>query len=80
MFEYACVHESITRLQSMGVQPFYTKVLHPLLLAGLRAARERTEYRKYKEATYIACLQNPITRPSFEISPTWHHVIRNELS
>ena len=37
-------------------------------------------YRKYKEATDMACLQNPINRPSVEISPIWHPFIRNELS
>jgi len=37
-------------------------------------------YRKYKEETYISGLQNPTSRPSVEISPIWHPVIRNELS
>jgi hypothetical protein len=37
-------------------------------------------YRKYKEAAYLACLQNPVSRPSVEISPICHHLIRNELS
>jgi len=37
-------------------------------------------YRKYKKAAYMACLQNPVSRPSIEISPIWHPLIRNELS
>lgn len=37
-------------------------------------------YRKYKEAVYMACLQNPVSRPSVEISPIWHPLVRNELS
>ena len=37
-------------------------------------------YRKYKEAAYMACLQNPVSRPSVEISSIWHPLIRNILS
>jgi len=37
-------------------------------------------YRKYKEATNMACLQNPISPPSVDISPIWHPFTRNDLS
>jgi len=37
-------------------------------------------YRKYKEAAYMACLQNPISRPSVEIPPICHSLITNGLS
>jgi hypothetical protein len=37
-------------------------------------------YRKKKKAVYMACLQNPISRTSVEISPIWRPLIRDELS
>jgi hypothetical protein len=37
-------------------------------------------YRKCKEAAYVACLQNTVSRPSVEISPIWYPLTRNELS
>lgn len=37
-------------------------------------------YRKYKEATYLSCLQNPINKPSTEMSPIWYTLISKELS
>jgi len=36
--------------------------------------------RKYKLAAYMACLQNPISRPIVEISPICHPLITNDLS
>jgi hypothetical protein len=37
-------------------------------------------YRKYKEAAYLSCLQNPTNKPSTEISPIWYTLISKELS
>jgi hypothetical protein len=37
-------------------------------------------YMKYKDATYMAGLQNPISQPSIKISSIWHPLIRNRLS
>jgi predicted GIY-YIG superfamily endonuclease len=30
-----------------------------------------SRYRKYKESAYMACLTNPISQPSLDISPIW---------
>jgi hypothetical protein len=32
--------------------------------------------RKYKESAYMACMNNPISQPSLEISPIWIPVIK----
>jgi hypothetical protein len=45
--------------------------------ANILEAEKNPGYRKNKEAVYMACLQNPISRPSVEISPIWHPLIRN---
>jgi predicted GIY-YIG superfamily endonuclease len=37
-------------------------------------------YRKYKEAAYLSCLQNPINKPSTENLPIWYILISGELS
>jgi hypothetical protein len=36
--------------------------------------------RKYKESAHVACLTNPISQPSLDISPIWFPVISNEVS
>jgi hypothetical protein len=30
-----------------------------------------SRYRKYKESAHMACLTNPISQPSLDISPIW---------
>jgi hypothetical protein len=36
--------------------------------------------RKYKESTHMACLINPISQPSLEISPIWIPLINQEVN
>jgi hypothetical protein len=33
-------------------------------------------YRKYKESTHMACLENTISQPSLEMSPIWLPIIK----
>jgi hypothetical protein len=35
--------------------------------------------RKYKEAAHIACIMNPVSQPSLEISPIWILLIHEEV-
>jgi hypothetical protein len=35
--------------------------------------------RKYKEAAHMACIMNPISQPSLEISPIWIPLIWEEV-
>jgi hypothetical protein len=37
-------------------------------------------YRKYKESAHVACLTNPISQPSFDLSPIWIPLISNEVA
>jgi hypothetical protein len=37
-------------------------------------------YRKYKESAHMACISNPITQPSLDISPNWISFISNEIT
>jgi hypothetical protein len=39
-----------------------------------------SRYRKYKESVHMACLTNPISQPSLDISPIWTPLISNEVS
>jgi hypothetical protein len=39
-----------------------------------------SRYRKYKESAHIACLNNPISQPSLDISPICIPLISNEVS
>ena len=36
--------------------------------------------RKYKAAAHLACLKNPISQPSIEISPIWYPLISKRLT
>jgi hypothetical protein len=38
-----------------------------------------SRYRKYKESAYIACITNPISQPSLDISPIWSPLIKEEV-
>jgi hypothetical protein len=37
-------------------------------------------YRNYKELAHMACLTNPISQHSLDISPTWISLISNKVS
>jgi hypothetical protein len=39
-----------------------------------------SRYRKYKELAHMACLPNPISQPSLDISPIWIPLVSNEVS
>jgi hypothetical protein len=39
-----------------------------------------SRYRNYKEAAHMACSNNPISKPSLDISPIWIPIIRNEVN
>jgi hypothetical protein len=39
-----------------------------------------SRYRKYKDSARMACLINPISQPSLDISPIWIPLISNEVS
>jgi hypothetical protein len=39
-----------------------------------------SRYRKYKELAHMACLTNPISQPSLDISPIWISLISNVVS
>jgi AraC-like DNA-binding protein len=39
-----------------------------------------SRYRKYNESAHMACLTNPISQPSFDISSIWIPLISNEVS
>jgi hypothetical protein len=39
-----------------------------------------TRYRKFKESAHMACLTNPTSQPSLDISPIWIPVISDEVT
>jgi hypothetical protein len=39
--------------------------------AGVLEIESNSRYRKYKELAHMACLTNPISQPSLDISPIW---------
>jgi hypothetical protein len=41
---------------------------------------ESNTYRKYKESAHMACSTNPISQPSWDISPIWIPLITNEVN
>jgi hypothetical protein len=52
---------------------------------GLDEARvleieSNSTYRKYKESAHMACLTNPISQPSLDISPLWIPLISKDVS
>jgi hypothetical protein len=36
-------------------------------------------YRKYKESAHVAYLENMISQPTFEMSPIWLPIIKEEI-
>jgi predicted GIY-YIG superfamily endonuclease len=47
--------------------------------ARILEIESNSRYRKYKESAHMACLINPISQPSLDISPIWIPVISNEV-
>jgi hypothetical protein len=48
--------------------------------AKILEIEKSSAYRKYKELTYMWCLQNSISQPNTEILPIWYPLINRELS
>jgi hypothetical protein len=48
--------------------------------ARILEIESNSRYRKYKESAHMACLTNPISQPSLNISPLWIPLISNEVS
>jgi predicted GIY-YIG superfamily endonuclease len=48
--------------------------------ARILEIESNSRYRKYKESAYMACLTNPISQQSLDISPMWIPLITNEVS
>jgi predicted GIY-YIG superfamily endonuclease len=47
--------------------------------ARILEIESNSRYRKYKELARMACLINPISQPSLDISPIWIPFISNEV-
>jgi hypothetical protein len=45
---------------------------------GFCRLKVTARYRKYKGSVHMVCLTNPISQPSFEISPIWIPFISKE--
>jgi hypothetical protein len=48
--------------------------------ARILEIESNSRYRKYKESAHMACLTNPISQPSLDISPILIPLISNEVS
>jgi hypothetical protein len=48
--------------------------------ARILEIESNSRYRKYKESAHMACLTNPISQPSLDISPIWIPLICDEVS
>jgi hypothetical protein len=48
--------------------------------AKILAIEGTSRYRKYKESAYMACVNNPISQSSLQISPVWIPLIRKEVT
>jgi hypothetical protein len=48
--------------------------------ARILEIESNSRYRQYKESAHMACLTDPISQPSLDISPTWIPLINNEVS
>jgi hypothetical protein len=48
--------------------------------ARIMEIESNSRYRKYKESAHMACLYNPISQISLDISPIWIPFISNEVS
>jgi hypothetical protein len=47
--------------------------------ARILEIESNSRYRKYNESVHIACITNPISQPSLDISPIWIPHISNEV-
>jgi hypothetical protein len=47
--------------------------------ARILEIESNSRYRKYKISAHMACLIDPISQPSLDISPIWIPVINNEV-
>jgi hypothetical protein len=48
--------------------------------ARILEIESNSRYRKYKESAHMACLTNPISQPSLDISPIWIPLICDEVN
>jgi hypothetical protein len=48
--------------------------------ARILKTESNSMYRKYEESARMACLTNPINKPSFDISPIWIPFISDDDS
>jgi hypothetical protein len=48
--------------------------------ARILETESNSRYRKYKELAHMACLTNPISQSSLDISPIWIRLTSNEVS
>jgi hypothetical protein len=48
--------------------------------ARILEIESNSRYRRYKESAHIACLTNPISQSSLDISPIWIPLTSNEVS
>jgi predicted GIY-YIG superfamily endonuclease len=48
--------------------------------AGILEIESNSRYRKYKESAHMACLNNPISQPSLDISTIWIPLTSDEVS
>jgi hypothetical protein len=48
--------------------------------AKILEIESNSRYKKYKESAHMACLTNPISQPSLNISPIWIPLISNDVT
>jgi hypothetical protein len=48
--------------------------------AQISEIESNSRYGKYKESAHMACLTNPISQPSLDISPIWIPLISSQVS
>jgi hypothetical protein len=48
--------------------------------ARILKIESNSRYRRYKKSAHMACLTNPISQPSLDISPIWIPLISDEVS
>jgi hypothetical protein len=48
--------------------------------ARILEIESNSRYRKYNKSAHMACLTNPTSKPSLDISPIWIPLMNNEVS
>jgi hypothetical protein len=48
--------------------------------ARILGIESNSRYRKYKEWAHMACLANPVSQSSLDISPIWIPLTSNEVT